>query len=249
MSKRYDIAAYVWPGYTGDEPRIKMFWPEGMGEWQSVKNAVSKFPGHSWPRRPLWGYVNEADLYVMEMEIEAATDHGVNVFIYDWYWFDKRPFVEKCLDNGFLKAKNHNKMKFYLMWANHSWNHVYDIRLSGGPENIIWDGAVDRKEFERICPHVIEKYLKHPAYYQIEGKPVFMIYDIDNLMRGLGGIEGTVFAFEWFRNECVKSGLKGLHMQLAKWGTGQIHNLSGIDGKRSIASGELAEKLGMWLEK
>ena len=30
--KQYDIAAYIWPAYTGDEPRIRMFWPEGIGE-------------------------------------------------------------------------------------------------------------------------------------------------------------------------------------------------------------------------
>ena len=95
MKRNYDIAAYVWPAYTGDEKRTRMFWPEGMGEWQSVKNSRPKSCGYSWSRKPLWGYVNEADPYVMEMEIEAAVDHGVNVFIYDWYWFDGRPFLEK----------------------------------------------------------------------------------------------------------------------------------------------------------
>ena len=60
MSQKYDVAAYVWPAYTGDEPRSRMFWPEGMGEWQSVKNAMKKYPEHNWPRKPLWGYVNEA---------------------------------------------------------------------------------------------------------------------------------------------------------------------------------------------
>ena len=79
--KKYDIAAYVWPAYTGDEPRTRIFWPEGIGEWQSVKNADRK-GDYVWGRKPLWGYVNEADPYVMEMEIDAAADHGVNVFIY-----------------------------------------------------------------------------------------------------------------------------------------------------------------------
>ena len=84
--KKYDIAAYVWPSYTGDEPRARIFWEEGYGEWQTVKKMTPKFEGHQWPRKPLWGYVNEADPYVMEMEIEAATAHGINVFIYDWDW-------------------------------------------------------------------------------------------------------------------------------------------------------------------
>ena len=61
QKNQYDVAAYIWPAYTGDEPRTRIFWPEGMGEWQSVKSAQAKFPGHDWPRRPLWGYVNEAD--------------------------------------------------------------------------------------------------------------------------------------------------------------------------------------------
>ena len=30
MKKHYDVAAYIWPAYTGDEPRTRIFWPEGM---------------------------------------------------------------------------------------------------------------------------------------------------------------------------------------------------------------------------
>ncbi len=26
----YDIAAYIWPAYTGDEPRSRIFWPEAI---------------------------------------------------------------------------------------------------------------------------------------------------------------------------------------------------------------------------
>ena len=28
--RKYDIAAYIWPAYTGDEPRARIFRPEGM---------------------------------------------------------------------------------------------------------------------------------------------------------------------------------------------------------------------------
>ncbi len=37
----YDVAAYIWPAYTGDEPRARLFWEEGMGEWQTVKAGFS----------------------------------------------------------------------------------------------------------------------------------------------------------------------------------------------------------------
>ena len=207
--QKTDVAAYVWPAYTGDEPRTRMFWPEGMGEWQSVKNAVKKAPDHDWPRYPLWGYVNEADSYVMSMEIDAAADHGVNVFIYDWYWFDHRPFLEQCLDNGFLKAPNRDRMKFYLMWANHDANHLWDIRQSdNNGSTVIWGGAVDRRDFETIVHRVIEKYFTQPNYYTIDGCPVFMIYELRNLVIGLGGIAKCREALDYFREETVKAGFK-----------------------------------------
>jgi len=42
MSKQYDVAAFIWPAYTGDEPRTRMFWPEGYGEWQSATVIIRK---------------------------------------------------------------------------------------------------------------------------------------------------------------------------------------------------------------
>ena len=242
MGKKYDVAAYIWPSYTGDELRTRMFWTEGMGEWQSVKNSVKKFEGHNWPRKPLWGYVNEADPYVMEMEINAAADHGVNVFIYDWYWYDGRPFLENCLNDGYLKASNNDRVKFYLMWANHDVNNTWDIRLSEEQTNMIWGGAVNRTEFEKIANRLIEKYFKHPSYYTIDGKPVFMIYDIGNLIKGLGGLAETRAALEWFREQCKNAGLPGLHLQLTKWGE-MNYNLSGVDGSEKINTRELLEAL------
>ncbi len=242
--QKYDIAAYIWPAYTGDEPRTRMFWPEGMGEWQSVKNSVSKYPGDTWPRKPLWGYVNEADPYVMEMQINAAVEHGVNVFIYDWYWFDERPFLENCLNDGFLKAKNNDKMKFYLMWANHDANGLWNKVISDTPagSEVIWKGAVDADTFDVICDRLISKYFCKPNYYRIDGKPVFMIYDLENLLKGLGGPENTRAKLEEFKQKCVDAGLGGLHLQLTQWGE-RVLNLSGVDGGTKPDS-EIAPYLG-----
>lgn len=227
MGKQYDVAAYIWPSYTGDEPRTRIFWPEGYGEWQTVKAAMPKYEGHEWPRKPLWGYVNEADPYVMEMQIEAAAAHGVNVFIYDWYWFDNRPFLEQCLDNGYLKARNNDKVRFYIMWANHTATSLWDKRTAH-LNTPIWNGAVDRAAFEAVCKRCIEMYFGHPSYYRIDGKPVYMIYDPVNLIKGLGGLENTKKALEWFREETVKAGFKGLELQLVIRGD-HAANITGID--------------------
>ena len=211
--QKYDVAAYVWPAYTGDEPRTRIFWPEGIGEWQTVRSAGPKFPGHLWPRKPLWGYVNEADPYVMEMQINAALDHGVNTFIYDWYWYEDRPFLEQCLDNGFLKARNNSKMKFFINWANHDANHIWCKQLASQMcGEVIWNGFVSRAVFEKIAHRWIEQYFAQPNYYTIGGKPLFMIHDALNFVKGMGGIEQARSAVEWFRAEAVRSGFPGLEL-------------------------------------
>ena len=229
--KRYDIAAFVWPSYHPDD-RAKIFWPEGIGEWQTVMTNKAKYAGHEQPRYPLWGYVNEADPYVMEMQINAAVRHGVNVFIFDWYWYDGLPYLEGQLNDGFLGAANNKDMKFYLMWANHDVDKTWDKRLAGAKSNtLIWKGGVDRKEFEIICKRVIEKYFNKPNYYMVDGKPSFMIYELQTFIDGLGGLEEARKALDWFRAEVKKAGYKGLDLQLTLR-TGLNRNMAGIAGDK-----------------
>ena len=162
---------------------------------------------------------------------------------YDWYWFDGRPYQEQCLTNGILKARNGDKLKFYLMWANHDATNMYDIRNSHEPNNIIWKGSVNRMEFEHMTLRLINKFFLLPNYYCIDEKPVFMIYDIANLVRGLGGADDTRRALDWFRESAVRAGLKGLHLQMTFWAE-SISNLSGVDGGRNLPAYETISALG-----
>jgi len=179
-----------------------------LGEWQTVKSNAPKYEGHEQPRYPLWGYINEADPYVAEMEINAAVDHGVNVFIFDWYWYDGMPFLEGHLNDGFLRARNTERMKFYIMWANHDVTMTWDKRNAGKIDRSvkIWNGGVNRQEFEVIVHRMIDNYFHLPNYYKIGGKPSFMIYDLPTFIKGLGGTKEAMDALAWFRKEVKKAG-------------------------------------------
>ena len=119
------VAAYVWPSCHHDERFGEMLWPEGIGEWEIIQKGNPRFPGHYQPKAPLWGVEMDDDPEVMEKWIDAATGHGIDTFIFDWYWFGEGPFLESSLNNGFLKAKNNEKMFFYLMWANNDVKRNY----------------------------------------------------------------------------------------------------------------------------
>jgi hypothetical protein len=240
---KYDLAAYVWPSYTGDEPRTRMFWPEGDGEWQTVKSATAKFEGHQWPRKPLWGYLNEADSKVMEMQIEQAVKHGVNVFIYDWYWYDGRPFLENCLNDGLLKAENQNKMKFYLMWANHNVNHLWDKRISDIEDNLIWEAHVPLDEFKIIANRMIEKYFLRSNYYTIDDEPVLMIYDLDVFLKGFPTLEDAISGVQWFQAESKRNGLTGIHFQMCRWDA-RLFTVTFEDRQIELSMDQICKLLG-----
>ncbi len=213
--KLYDVAAYVWPSCHHDDRFGDMLWPEGTGEWEIIKKGTPRFEGHYQPKVPLWNYGMDDDPKVMEKWIDSATDNGINVFIFDWYWFDGGPFLESSLNNGFLKAKNNVKMKFYVMWANHDVKKNYwNVHKFKDDTSLLWDGAVDLENFKIIVHRVIKQYFSQSNYYTIDNKPVFSIFSLDNLLEGLGGLAEAKEALQYFKDETKKAGFPGLHIQL-----------------------------------
>ena len=220
-SPKFDVAAIIWPAYQ-NEPRWKELgiFAHGCGEWQNVYEGKPRFEGHYQPMVPYWGYGLDDDPVEMSRQIDAALAAGINVFIYDWYWYQGRPFLENALNNGFLKAPNNERMKFYLMWANHNvnklWNNKEPVKKMKNP---YYRAAVSYEEFTKVLvPRFIE-YFKKPNYYKIDGKPVFMLYDHVVFASGLGGTEKARQALQYFRDEVKKAGFKGLHLQVpfAPW--------------------------------
>ena len=152
MSKKYDVAAYIWPSYHY-EPRVEHFWPEKDGEWYTVRRGTPRFPGHDMPRIPLLGYQDEADPKVMRQHVELALAHGINMFIMDWYWYENAPCFERQLNEGLIPALEGTDAKFYLMWANHDVDTLWNMREDtdwSKPRPTLWSGQVSRTVLEPI---------------------------------------------------------------------------------------------------
>ncbi len=211
----YYVAAYIWPSCHNDIPKgNEILWPEGIGEWEVIQKGNPRFEGHYQPKVPLWGYELDDDPAVMEKWIDAATDHGVNVFIFDWYWYDEGPFLESSLNNGFLKARNNDKMKFYVMWANHDVKRNYwNVHRYKDDTSLLWDAAVDWENFRIIVDRIINQYFKRPNYFKINGEPVFSIFGMHKLIESFGTVEEARKALDYFREETKKAGFPGLHVQ------------------------------------
>ncbi len=147
MRDQLTIACYYFPSYHLDARNARVHGP-GWTEWELVRRAEPRFPGHRQPRVPLWGQTNEADPVAMAQKIGAAADHGIDAFIFDWYYYNEGPFLQRALEEGFMKAPNASRLKFGLMWANHQWLNIHPARPGKAP--VLIPGEVTNETFDKF---------------------------------------------------------------------------------------------------
>lgn len=174
---------------------------ELFGEWGHLARATPRFEGHQQPKRPVWGIEDESDPQVMAKKIAVAADHAVGAFIFCWYYHEPGPYLDRALNEGYLHATNKLRLPFALMWANH------DV----GPQR---KGAVDRGVFDRMADLLVDRYFRDPAYWRVDGRCYFSIYQPMTFIAGLGGIEPARTALDAFRTKARAAGLGELHLNL-----------------------------------
>jgi hypothetical protein len=131
------VACYHPSNYHPNDPRNEKAKGPGWCEWELVKTAKPSFPGHHQPNVPLWGYTDESDPEAMAQKIDASADHGIDAFIFDWYCYNDGPFLDRPIDEGYLKAANHSRLKLAFMWANHDWGGHPSLQAASAAETSI----------------------------------------------------------------------------------------------------------------
>ena len=242
LQKPAEIAAYYFPNYHPD-PRNELQHGPGWTEWDLLRQAHPRFPGHRQPLVPKWGYENEADPKVMNRKITCAADHGIDVFLFDWYHYEDGPFLERALEQGFLKAPDRDRLKFALMWANHDWVDIHPTKASPDPladSPILYPGKVSRKAFREMSHYIIETYFRQPNYWLIDGCPYFSVYQLPLLISGLGGVDQAAKTLQEFRAATRNAGFPDLHLNAV----GLEHPI--LPGEKSLPAdpGELLRRLG-----
>lgn len=236
--KDYTVAAYYFPNYHPGDARNNKVHGEGWSEWEVVKAARPRFQGQQQPRVPLWGYTDESDPVQMAQKITAAADHGVDAFIFDWYYYDDGPFLERGLEKGFMQAANNNRMKFGLMWANHDWTDIHPY-TAGQPQRLLYPGKISPATWDTMTDYIISKYFKHPAYWMVQGAPYFSIYDLSKLLAIFGSAEATAEGLRRFREKTKAAGFPDLHLNAVVWG----HTI--LPGEQTVADpARLIDQLG-----
>ncbi|MCP4397223.1 MAG: hypothetical protein GY801_07985 [bacterium] len=237
MTNNYHVAVYYFPNYHRD-PQNEQWHGSGWTEWELVKRATPRFPGHQQPKEPLWGYEDESHPDVMAKKIQAAADHGIDSFIFDWYWHEDGPYLERALEQGFLKAHNTERLQFALMWANHDWVDIHPAQRNMCPK-VLKPGKLSPQAFVEATDHIIHAYFSRPNYWRVNGGLYFSFYELTKLLAGFGTIAETRAALDDFRARTRKAGLGELHLNAVVW------NTPNLPGEETILEvNPLMEQLG-----
>jgi hypothetical protein len=193
----------------------------GWNEWELVKSAPPRFAGHHQPLRPSWGCFDESDPEWSRREIDLAADHGIGVFMFDWYWYSGVRLMEEALERGFLKAPNNQRLKFCLMWANHDWADYFPA-----PYDKPWNSWLPLRhsveDLNRVFEYCIEHYFREPNYWKVDGRLFFSIFQIDKFIRELGGPERVRGLLAGLDEKLRQAGLPPVHWNAIQSGPPEV---------------------------
>ncbi len=204
-----EIAAIYFPGFHCDDHYDSWF-GEGWNEWRLVMDAKPRFPGQRL-FQPEWGAFDEANPKWMEKQIALAAGHGIGVFVFDWYWYSGVKILHRPLEEGFLKARNRQKLKYALMWANHDWRNCFPAPLDN--KQTLWlPSRVTPADFERVMAHCIALHFRQPNYWRVDGGLYFSVFRADAFVQQLGGVEKARAVVDSARKRIAAAGLGRLHL-------------------------------------
>jgi hypothetical protein len=180
MNKIARVIAFYLPQFH-PIPENDAWWGKGFTEWTNVAKAKPLFKGHYQPRIPAdLGFYDLRLPEVREAQAEMARNAGIEGFCYWHYWFGKG---KRLLDRPFNEVLTSGKpdFPFCLGWANHSWtNQSWEKGSSKISEMTLMEQTY-RKEEYAIHFYEVLKAFKDPRYIQVDGKPLFVIYDTNAL--------------------------------------------------------------------
>ena len=181
------VAVYYphWHRYPKGDEWFSDRWNWSEGEWALVKDMKPRFPGHHQPIRPLAGYLKGDDPKDVETEIALAANAGIDVFLYDYYYYGGKITQEEALENGFLKAGNRNRMKFALMWCYHERRNGWRKELFKEP-NVLMMLDHRSEELLGLIRLSIDRYFRQPEYWRKDGKLFFSVYNAGYFRSKLG---------------------------------------------------------------
>lgn len=197
-------------------PENDEWWGKGFTEWVNVAQGLPLFVGHEQPRLPAdLGFYDLTDPEAQLRQIALAQHYGIEGFCYYIYWFGGRRLLE--LPTERLLTDSRFTAPFCLCWANENWSRRWD----GGENDLLMEQNYGPEDDVSLIKEM-SRYFELNNYIRIDGKPVFLVYNIDLLPDPLGTTT------RW-RDACRKLGIGEIYLAMCHSFTGEVPSKVGFD--------------------
>ena len=156
------------------------YWGEGFTEWTNVAKAKPIYKGHYQPQIPAdLGFYDLRLPEIREAQANLARAAGIEGFCYWYYRFDKNTRVLDMPIKEIMRLKKPD-FPFCIGWANHDWSNKTWKKTKRFQQDIYFFkqqylGEQDYTDyFYEILP-----LFKDQRYINVDGKPLFYVYDPD----------------------------------------------------------------------
>jgi len=182
-------------------PENDRWWGKGFTDWTNVAKARPNYAGHYQPHIPAdLGFYDLRIEEVMEQQAELAKRYGLYGFCYFYYWFAGKRLLDLPLDR--LVKTNKPSFPFCIAWANENWTRTWD-----GLDQEVLIGQQHSDDDDRAVVLDMIRYLRHPNYIRVKGKPILMVYRIDLFP----DIRRTT---EIWREQCRRDGIGDIYLAM-----------------------------------
>jgi lipopolysaccharide biosynthesis protein len=175
------------------------WWGKGFTEWRNVAKARPLFKGHYQPHIPAdLGFYDLRLAETRQAQADLARKYDIHGFCYYHYWFNGKQLLESPINEVLASGKP--DFPFCLCWANENWTRRWD----GGENEILMQQAYSPEDDLRHIQHLLP-FLKDPRYIQVNGRPLLIVYRVDEL-------PDPKQTAEIWQTEARKAGLPGLYL-------------------------------------
>ena len=187
------------------------WWGNGFTEWTNVAKARPRFKGHYQPHIP--ADLGFCDLRLEETRIAQAAmakKFGIFGFCYYHYWFNGRLLLDRPLNEVLESGKP--DFPFCLCWANEQWIRSWDNET----QDVLVEQNYNDEEHQKHIEWLM-KFFVDSRYIKINGKPVVLIYRVDELPNIQAKIES-------WRKYVISQKMPGLYLCAVKGYKNKLEN-------------------------
>lgn len=169
LSARARTIAFYLPQFHAFDENDE-WWGKGFSEWRNVSRGAPRFEGHYQPRVPRdLGFYDLNSIETIRSQAEMAARFGIEAFCFYYYWFNGKRLMDKPLD--MFVADDQITQDFCIMWANENWTRTWD-----GHDQEVLIQQDYRDVDEEAFIQDTAKYMAHPRYVRVDGRPLFILY-------------------------------------------------------------------------